>query len=228
MIQTFIRDRHTEDPIWQWSRWKLHSLPPRTISKLQLNYRIANLDNHLKTSWTEVLLLRIYRRIQRLVGRAKLWKGLTPHPKAVAENVEGYVSCRAPPREVTCFTPCQAPQSIRVASKRNPHNIWLGKPAEISCSGVRQEIARNLGVNLKGQCTKSHLWTLAPGCCGRTAAQREPEWYRERLDCVVLGKRLEGQLPLSLCCVPFPYHPLTPSFLDQALLSIWHESGEMH
>ena len=39
------------------SRWQLHSPPARAISELQLLYRKITLHDHLKTSWTEVILM---------------------------------------------------------------------------------------------------------------------------------------------------------------------------
>lgn len=46
-----------------------HCLPPlMTASKLQLNYR-TTIESHLKSSLTEVLQLRIYRRSHNKTGR---------------------------------------------------------------------------------------------------------------------------------------------------------------
>lgn len=42
---------------------------PRTSSKLQLNHKTINLNNHLKTSRTEVLLLSTYRKSHKEIQR---------------------------------------------------------------------------------------------------------------------------------------------------------------
>lgn len=167
-------------------RWKArgHAPPPRTTSKLKLNYREISLDNHWKTSWTG--LIRIYRKSHVNSGwRGKDLKMLAMHQCVGIGNLEGYLSWRSSSRGVRGLNSMLGllVQSTS-AEKRNPYNIWLCKSTGIPSTLVRWETAGDSGDFLKDQCTKSDLKILKSPCsCRRMTVQ----------------KGLGRQPPMSLC-----------------------------
>ena len=73
--------------------------PPTTTSKLQVNYRTTITENHLKSSWTEILSLRIYRRSHIETGRNDGDTNRTgPASTGAAEILEDYSAAKVPLR----------------------------------------------------------------------------------------------------------------------------------
>lgn len=116
----------------------VYTPPPMTTSKLKLNYRTINLENHLTTIWTEVPWLGKAAwewkkgRDTKLVGgwesggtsqlqRSLRSEGSYPHTGFVGQD-----------------------SSIR---KRSPHNVWLWlwQPARISSIWMRWKAAGEQG-----------------------------------------------------------------------------------
>lgn len=134
-------------------------------------------------------------------GRDAKW--LVPHSHVAVENPEGYLSCRGARGEGGVSIPRRVSPAQSISSrKKGPHNISVRKSAGILSAQVRRKVSGSPGTLLKGQCTKSHLWTLTLGFKRRTGGRRVLELHspsRERKSCVALGRGHEGQPPMPLC-----------------------------
>ena len=125
------------------SRWMLYSPPSKTKLEFQWKYRASNMNDQLKTSWREVLQIRIYRisyietgRKGRDVKRAGLL------PWAPAEMLKGY-SCKDSSWGAWSLDPMPgSPAQSTRAGKRQPHNTRLWKAVWVLSAMERWESAR--------------------------------------------------------------------------------------
>ena len=129
----------------------------------------------------------------RLVRVAETLNEQVVHPRVVAENPQGSLSCRGPPWGARHPSPTPGSSAQNTSAReRKPHNIWLWKSVGILSIQVRRKAAR---IFLKSSCkthllacSLAHSQALILGSGEKTVAWWVPNSYREKLSCMVSGQ----------------------------------------
>lgn len=113
-------------------------LPPlMTSSDLQLNYGMTIIENHLKSSQTEVLQMGIQQEAtSRWVGGVEMQNRLVSYPHEPVKNWEGYPGCGGHLRGGKCPSPISgSPVQVQVLVREVPkksgcenhQSLWLSE-----------------------------------------------------------------------------------------------------
>ena len=159
----------------------------------------------------------------RQVERTEMWKDLAPYPHEVAENWEGYLSCKNPSWRVQSLNPMIGfPSQSTQSWKKSPY-IWL-KIIKDYVHWERQEFERNPGALL------AHKILSAATHLGFQQKKGSLKWSRVLWGETGLyssGERAEMTAPRVPVPSPTPI-PQTWYFLGWALPFIGHQPGEQH
>lgn len=170
----------------------LYSPPPTTTSELQLNYRATTIKNCLKTSWTEVLSLRIIRNSHVKTGRGRDIEQAGPTPTVWWLKKRRYISAEeVPPEEQGVAAPYQVPQLGTLVPGRGVSLLLVLKTSE-DYGWVRWRATGVSGILHKGPMHRlihGYVLSFSAGA----AAWKTPETYGEELNWLASGWRLEGQ-----------------------------------
>lgn len=121
-----INTREIQDGGWV-GRCYIH-LPARISLKLQLKYRVipSKLNKQQRTSWIEDIIAKDLQKTHWDWKEGQRCKKNWPCPKAVAEFLNGHLSCNGSPGEEWGSKPkLGSPAQNTRARKRHLRNIWL-------------------------------------------------------------------------------------------------------